>query len=195
MRAMKSYRTQRLLLRPWRASDREAFARLNADPAVMEHFPKRLDRTESDRLAERIEAHFIAHGFGPWAIEAQNGPSFIGFVGLAHVGFEAPFTPSIELLWRLARDSWGRGYATEAAREACRIAWTEHELSELVSFTVTANQRSRAVMERIGMRRDPNEDFEHPELPEGHALRRHVLYRLSANDWRASTRPSSHDAT
>jgi ribosomal-protein-alanine N-acetyltransferase len=177
---MMDYRTPRLLLRRWTRSDREPFARLNADPEVMEHFPGLLTREASDALADSIEAHFAQHGFGAWAIEVQGGAPFIGFVGMAHVGFDAHFTPAVEIAWRLARSSWGKGYATEAAREACRIAFVELKLPNIVSFTVPANGRSRAVMERIGMTRDHDGDFDHPKLAEGHPLRRHVLYRLSA---------------
>jgi RimJ/RimL family protein N-acetyltransferase len=175
---MAGYPTARLVLRRWRAQDREPFARLNADPAVMEHFPGVLTRAESDALVEHVEAHFAAHGFGPWAVEVGGGGPFIGFVGLAHVRFEAPFTPAIEIAWRLARFAWGHGYATEAAREACRIAFEELGLSELVAFTVPTNTRSRAVMERLGMEHDERGDFDHPRLPAGHPLQRHVLYRL-----------------
>lgn len=177
---MKSYRTPRLLLRRWRASDRDLLTRLNADPEVMEHFPSVLDRPASDALAERIDAHFAEHGFGPWAVEIPGVAPFIGFVGLSHVGFDAHFVPAVEISWRLARSSWGHGYAAEAAAEACRVAFEELELSEIVAFTVPANQRSRAVMVRLGMTRDAADDFEHPNLPAGHPLRRHVLYRLSA---------------
>lgn len=171
--------TSRLLLRPWRPSDRDAFARMNADPEVMAYFPSVLNRAQSNALADRIEAHFEAHGFGPWAIEISGGEPFIGFVGLAHVGFDAHFTPAVELLWRLARPTWGFGYATEAAGEACRVAFEELCLDALVAFTVPQNQRSRAVMERIGMRYDECDDFQHPGLEAGHPLRKHVLYRLS----------------
>lgn len=183
MLGMQPYRTPRLLLRRWRDTDREPFARLNADPEVMAHFPGVLDYAASDELAARIEAHFAGHGFGPWAVEVQGGEPFIGFVGLARVGFEAHFTPAVEILWRLSRSSWGHGYATEAAREACRIAFEELRLPELVSFTVPTNQRSRSVMERLGMTHDSRDDFEHPKLAKGHPLRRHVLYRLSADHW------------
>ncbi len=184
---MEDYRTPRLLLRRWRNSDREPFARLNADPEVMEHFPGVLDRAASDTLVDRIETHFAEHGFGPWAVEVQGGEPFIGFVGLAHVGFDAHFTPAVEILWRLSRSSWRHGYATEAAREVCRIAFEELRLPEIVSFTVPTNQRSRAVMKRIGLTHDVSDDFDHPKLAEVHPLRRHVLYRLSAGDWAAKT--------
>ena len=175
---MESFRTTRLLLRPWRKADREPLARLNADPEVMEHLPRVLERPESDAFADRIEAHFAAHGFGPWAIEVPGGEPFVGLVGLVIVGFDAHFTPAVEVSWRLARSAWGKGYATEAAREACRIGFEELRLPALVSFTVPANTRSRRVMERLGMTHDPAEDFDHPTLPPGHRLRRHVLYRL-----------------
>jgi ribosomal-protein-alanine N-acetyltransferase len=185
---MKDYRTTRLLLRRWRDSDREPFARMNGDLEVMKHFPEVLDRTASDALADRIEAHFAEHGFGLWAVEVLGGPPFIGFIGLLHVGFTAHFTPAVEIGWRLARNTWGHGYATEAAREACRIAFAELRLPGLVSFTVPANVRSRAMMERLGMTHDPRDDFDHPKLAEGHSLRRHVLYRLSAEGWTEQVR-------
>ncbi len=177
---MDEHRTPRLRLRRWRLTDREPFARLNADPHVMAHFPALLDRAASDALVDRIEAHFSEHGFGPWAVEVDGGEPFVGVVGLARVRFDAHFTPAVELMWRLARASWGRGYATEAARAASRIAFEQLGLPEVVSFTVPANQRSRAVMARIGMTHDPRDDFDHPHLAVGHPLRRHVLYRLPA---------------
>lgn len=172
------FRTSRLLLRPWRDADREAFARLNSDPEVMRHLPGVLDRTASDALVDAVEAHFESHGFGVWAIEVAAGAPFIGCVGLMHVGFAAHFTPTVEIAWRLSREAWGHGYATEAAREACRIGLADLELPEIVAFTVPANTRSRAVMTRLGMNHDPNEDFDHPKLAEGDPLQRHVLYRL-----------------
>jgi ribosomal-protein-alanine N-acetyltransferase len=164
-------------LRRWRDSDREPFASLNADPAVMEHFPALLSREESDDMVDRIEAGFAADGFGLWAVEVAGGPPFIGFVGLAVPRFEAHFTPAVEVGWRLAREHWGRGYATEAARAALDYGFGTVGLEEVVSLTVPANTRSIAVMERLGMTRDPADDFDHPRLPEGHRLRRHVLYR------------------
>ena len=153
---------------------------MNADPAVMEHFTGTLDRTASDTLVDRIDAHFDVHGFGVWAVEVQGGDPFVGFVGLFRVGFEAHFTPAVEIAWRLARDAWGHGFASEAAQEACRVAFEELRLPSIVSFTVPPNRRSRAVMERLGMTRDPSEDFDHPEIAVGHPLRRHVLYRLAS---------------
>jgi RimJ/RimL family protein N-acetyltransferase len=180
---MDRYQTSRLLLRRWRDADREPFARMNADPEVMEHFPAALDGAARDALVDHIEAHFAEHGFGAWAIEVQGGEPFVGFVGLHHVGFDAHFTPAVEIAWRLARPAWGHGYAIEGAREACRIAFAELRLPGIVSFTVPRNVRSRAVMARLGMTHDPSDDFDHPALAEGSPLRRHVLTRLSAEGW------------
>ena len=170
--------TRRLKLRRWREDDLEAFAAINADPEVMEHFPGPLSRRESDELVEKIEAGFEANGFGLWALEVRAGGEFIGFTGLDVPGFEADFMPAVEVGWRLVRSAWGNGYATEAARTAVSFGFEEVGLAEIVSFTTPANRRSRAVMERIGMSHDPRDDFDHPGLPAGHPLRRHVLYRL-----------------
>lgn len=174
--------TERLRLRRWRAADREPFAALNADPEVMEYFPDRLTREQSDRLLERIEADFERCGYGLWALETRADGEFIGFTGLSSVPFEAHFTPAVEVGWRLARSAWGRGYATEAAGAALAFGFDDVGLSEIVSFAVTGNARSRAVMERIGMEHDPTGDFEHPSLPVRHPLRPHVLYRVAAGD-------------
>lgn len=171
-------RTDRLILRRWRDSDREPFARLNADPRVMEFFPKPLSTEESNAGVDRVEAHFEKHGFGLYAAERIEDGAFIGFIGLAIPGFTAPFTPCVEIAWRLAAEYWGQGYATEGARAAVWHAFEELGLKELVSFTVPANVRSRRVMEKLGMTRSAAEDFDHPDIPEGHPLRRHVLYRL-----------------
>lgn len=170
--------TPRLRLRAWRAEDLPEFARLNADPAVMEFFPAPLSPEESNAMVARIQARFVEDGFGLWAIEAPDFAPFLGYVGLSVPRFAAPFTPCVEIGWRLAAEHWGRGYATEAARAALAYGFGTAGLSEIVSFTVPANVRSRAVMTQIGMRHDPADDFDHPALPEGHPLRRHVLYRI-----------------
>ena len=170
-------RLERVKLRRWVSSDRPAFADMNSDPEVMEHFPAVLSREESDRQADRIEAHFAAHGFGLWALEIPGVASFAGFVGLSVPRFEAPFTPCVEIGWRLARAYWGQGYVTEAARAALAFGFDELRLAEIVSITVPGNTRSRRVMGRLGMVHDPNRDFEHPLVPVGHPLRRHVIYR------------------
>lgn len=173
-------RTERLLLRQWRHDDLAPFADLNADRRVMEHFPAPFSRAESDDMVDRLRAHFSAWGFGLWAVEVVGGPSFIGFAGLCRPRFEAPFTPCVEVGWRLGAAHWGRGYATEAARAAVAFGFAHAGLEEIVSFTVPGNHRSRRVMEKLGMRHDPADDFDHPSLPAGHPLRRHVLYRLRA---------------
>ena len=172
-------RSERLLLRRWRRSDLAPFAALNADPRVMRYFPATLSRAESDAFADGIEDHFAEKGFGLWAVEVPGGAPFIGFVGLSVPRFEASFTPCVEIGWRLAAEHWGRGYAPEAARAALAFGFDTLALREILSFTAMANQPSRRVMEKLGMTHDPADDFDHPALPEGHALRRHVLYRLS----------------
>jgi ribosomal-protein-alanine N-acetyltransferase len=173
-------RTERLLMRRWQRSDREPFAELTADPEVMRHFPAVLSRAQSDGFVERIEAGFEAHGYGLWALEVLDTGTFIGFTGLQWIPFEAHFTPAVEVGWRLARPAWGHGYATEAARAAVRFAFEEAGLPDLVSMTIPANVRSQAVMRRLGMTRDPADDFDHPLLPADHPYRRHLLYRLRA---------------
>jgi len=170
--------TPRLVLRPWRESDLAAFAALNADPAVMEHFPSVLSREESDAMAGRIMARISEHGWGNWAVEVVGGEPFIGFTGLTVPAFEAHFTPCVEVGWRLARSAWGNGYATEAARAALAFGFGELGLAQVVSFTALSNRRSMAVMERIGMRRDG--EFDHPKLDAASPLRRHALYRIDA---------------
>lgn len=171
--------TERLLLRRWTKADREPFAAINADPDVMRCLLGPLSREDSDAMIDRIEGHFDRNGFGFWAVELPSGPGLIGMVGLAVVGFEANFTPAVEIGWRLASDQWGRGYATEAAAVAMRFGFENLGLSEVVAFTLPGNLASRAVMERLGMTHDPADDFEHPKLPQGHPFRRHVLYRAT----------------
>jgi ribosomal-protein-alanine N-acetyltransferase len=178
-------RTERLLLREWLESDRAPYAALNADPNVMRFMSRPLDRAESDAMIDRIGSRWEADGHGLWAVERLEDSCFIGFVGLTPPSFEAHFTPAVEIGWRLAGSAWGHGYASEAARSA--VAWGfEHlGLREIVSFTTPANVRSRAVMERLGMTHDPADEFDHPNLPPGHPIRRHVLYRLPRDAWEA----------
>ena len=181
--AAPNLRTPRLLLRPWRDGDLAPFAALNADPEVMRHYPATLSRQESEASAERIRRGLESDAFGLWAVEVVGAAPFIGYVGLCEARFAAPFTPAIEIGWRLDRRQWGRGYATEAAIAARDYAFEALGLEALVSFTVPANERSRRVMERIGMSRTADDDFDHPALPQGHPLRPHVLYRLSRETW------------
>jgi RimJ/RimL family protein N-acetyltransferase len=172
-------RTERIALRRWRPADREPFAALNADPLVMAHFMWPHSRAQSDAFADLIEQELAERPFGLWALEIPGVTPFAGFVGLHVPSFTAHFTPCVEIGWRLAAAYWGRGYATEAARAALAYAWDPLALPEIVSFTTVSHAKSRAVMERIGMRRDPADDFDHPRLPEGHPLRPHVLYRAN----------------
>lgn len=184
---MPQLETERLILRRWRESDREPFAALNADPEVCEFFPvDAFSRDQSDALIGRLEEHFETYGYGCWAVEVKAGPPLIGFVGLLVPTFEAHFTPCVEIGWRLARSAWGQGYASEAAREVLRFSFEDAGLEALVSLTTVLNLRSQAVMERIGFHRDPAEDFDHPKVDPESPLLRHVLYRLSREEWRAS---------
>jgi RimJ/RimL family protein N-acetyltransferase len=175
--------TDRLLLTGWRDEHAEPFAQLNADPRVMEFMPKILSRQESDAIIDRIRSHIAQHGFGLWAVELRDNGHFIGFVGLSIPAFQARFTPCVEVGWRLAYEAWGKGYATEGASAALRFGFQDLNLESIVSFTTIENTRSRRVMERLGMKHDPAEDFLHPNLPEGHPLSQHVLYGISQSEW------------
>ena len=179
----KLLRTDRLLLRPWREEDREPFAAMNADPEVMRHFPSTLDRAQSDALAQRAAAAVEEKGYGLWAVEVPGVAPFIGFIGLAVPRFAAHFMPAVEVGWRLARPYWGRGYAPEGAAAALDVAFGPVGLGFVVSITTTGNLPSRRVMEKLGMHRDPADDFDHPLVPEG-PMKRSVLYRLTAEEWR-----------
>ncbi len=169
--------THSLILRQWRDSDAGAFAAMNADPEVMRYFPAPLSRAESDALLARARWKWRELGLCYFAVEEKGG-RFIGFAGLNPPMFEAHFTPCIEIGWRLVRQAWGQGYATEAARASLAYGFGTLGLDAIVSFAVPGNTRSRAVMERIGMVYDPADDFDHPDLPLDSPLRRHVLYRL-----------------
>jgi RimJ/RimL family protein N-acetyltransferase len=177
-------RTERLVLRHWRDEDLGPFAALNADPETMRYFPApRARREESDAFAERIRRHIEEEGWGLWAVEVDGVAPFIGFVGLARPSFEEHFTPAVEVGWRLAREHWGKGYATEAGRAALAYGFEELGLDEIVSFTSRLNEPSWRVMERLGMSHDPADDFDHPRVPVGSPLRPHVLYRLTSSNW------------
>jgi RimJ/RimL family protein N-acetyltransferase len=159
---------------------------MNADPEVMEFFVSPMTREDSDAFVDRIEAGFAECGFGLWAVEEIEAGRFIGFTGLIYQTFQAHFTPAVEIGFRLARHAWGKGYATEAATEAVRYGFEQVGLAEIVSMTAVQNVRSRAVMRKLGMTHDPADDFNHPRVPDGHPLQRHVLYRLTAEQWRAA---------
>lgn len=173
----------RLRLRRWRADDLEGLARMHSDPEVMEHLMPIDGRAASDAVGARIQRHFEDHGFGLWVIEVPGVSSFIGYTGLVHVPYEAAFTPAVEIGWRIQRAYWGHGYVTEAARLSLVDGFERIGLEQVIALTVPTNRRSRAVMTRLGMRHDPAEDFDHPSVPDGHPLRRHVLYRLDRADF------------
>jgi RimJ/RimL family protein N-acetyltransferase len=170
--------TERLLLRQWREADLEPFAALNADAEAMRHFPSTLTREQSDALACDFAHGIEERGWGLWAVEVRGGAPFIGFVGLNEPGFDASFTPAVEVGWRLTPEHWGHGFATEAAMASVEFGFGELGLEEIVAFTVPANSPSRRVMERLGMTHDPADDFDHPRVPPG-PVKRHVLYRLA----------------
>jgi len=172
--------TDRLRLRQWREADYGPFAEMNADPRVMEYFPAVLSRAESDTMAQRCHTLIAERGWGLWAAELRATGEFVGFVGLHTPSAELPFSPCVEVGWRLAFRFWGEGYATEGGRAALHVAFQGLSQNEVVSFTSVGNVRSRAVMERLGMRE--TDLFDHPRIPEGHKLRRHCLYRLSVKD-------------
>lgn len=176
--------TPRLLLRDWRDADLAPFRSLNADPLVMQYFPNVLTGTQSDAFAEYIRREIQERDFGLWAVEVPGISDFIGFVGLSVAKFASHFTPCVEIGWRLASDHWGKGYASEAASAVLASAFVSVKLTEIVSFTVPANRRSIGVMERIGMVRSPEDDFDYPLRPDGHPLKRHVLYRIKHSEWR-----------
>ena len=188
MTTIATLRTARLLLRPWRDNDRAPFAALNADPKVMEHFPRTSTREETDIWVDRIVARMERQGFGLWAVELAGVADFIGFIGLnpadAVLG-----RPVLEIGWRLAAEHWGRGYATEGARASLAHAFDVLDKDEVVSFATTANQRSRHVMEKLGLVRRPEDDFDHPGVPPTWSGRRHVLYRITREEWRSQPRP------
>lgn len=184
-------RTERLILRTWREEDRAPFAALNADPEVREHFPGPMPAAESNALVDFIGGHWAEHGWGLWAVEVPGVAPFIGFVGLTvtdHLG-----GPMVEVGWRLARQHWGRGYATEGAREALRFGFEDLGLPGIVAFTVPQNMRSRRVMEKIGMRRAPWLDFDHPRVdPAAYPhLVRHVVYLATRESWGAEPSEAS----
>lgn len=192
----REIRTERLLLRQWTVADKDRFAAINADPRVMEFYPATASRDESDALFERIQTHIDQRGFGLFAVEIPERTRLAGFVGLIVPRFEAHFTPCVELGWRLALEDWGHGYATEGARAVLAEAFRRLQLDEVVAMTVPTNQRSRRVMEKLGMKHDPADDFDHPLIPD-HPLTQHVLYRITrreAADLQAQSARSSRAA-
>jgi RimJ/RimL family protein N-acetyltransferase len=181
-------KSNRLVLREWRDDDLEAFARLVENPVVMEHLLPMKDRAAIDAMAQHIRDHFTEHGFGYLVVELPGISSFIGMVGLVRVTYAAHFTPAVEIGWRIDPAYWGKGYATEAAALALDDGFGRPGLQEIVALTVPANTRSRQIMDRLGMTRAETDDFDHPFVPDGHRLKRHVLYRLQSRQWRDRAR-------
>ncbi len=178
-----SIETERMILREWKDEDLDGFARINSDHLIMEYFPRRLDEKDTEKLVQRFRAHFKKYGYGFYAIELKATGQFIGFVGLGHVELEVPFAPAVEIAWRLDYESWGKGYATEAALAVLHYAFTELGLDEVVAYAVFDNRRSIHVMEKLGMKHDKKGDFMYPKLPEDSPLAKHVLYRLKKKDF------------
>jgi RimJ/RimL family protein N-acetyltransferase len=183
--------TARLRLRQWCDADREPFATMNTDGRVMEFYPVPLSRQASDAMVDRCRKLIDERGWGLWAVEVKADHTFIGYVGL-HIPVPAlPCSPCVEVGWRLAFEHWGHGYAGEAAAVALQFGFEQLALPEIVSFTTLRNRRSMAVMERLGMLRDPD-TFDHPSIPAGSGLREHCLYRLSCERWSSLPRVSTH---
>ena len=180
---MKPLETDRLILRSWRESDLSPMVTINQDPKVCEYFPEIGNRDTTIALIDRIIRHDEECGFSLYAVEIKATQEMVGFLGLMTPSFEAHFTPAIEIGWRLSSQHWNQGIATEGAKAVLEYTFTNLNLDEVVSFTALNNQASRRVMEKIGMKHNPNDDFDHPKLGKNSPLKRHVLYRLSKKDW------------
>jgi RimJ/RimL family protein N-acetyltransferase len=174
--------TDRLFLRQWVKQDLPIFAALNSDPEVMEYFPTLLSREESNAMSEKCKSLIAERGWGFWAVEIKLSGKFIGFVGLHTPNPNLPFSPCVEVGWRLLKEFWGKGYAIEAAQESLTYAFNTLKLSEVVSFTTISNSRSRSVMERLGFS-NAHQNFEHPDIQKGHSLSEHVLYKITKKEW------------
>lgn len=177
----KQLETKRLILRRWKESDFEPFARLNADKRVMEYFPQRLSEEQTKNLIDFIETSFDKHDMGLWAVEVKGTGDFVGFVGLWKPTFESKFTPCVEVGWRLLYEHWGNGYAPEAGLASLADGFDRLGLSQIVSFTSIHNKKSIRVMEKLGL--SFQEEFDHPSIADGHILKRHVIYTISKTEW------------
>lgn len=189
---MMTIKTKRLILRPWQESDLEPIAAINRDPRVMEFFPRLMSRQDSDTMVQKMNEFMEKKGWGFWAAALIETGELIGFIGIEDVDFEAHFTPAVEIGWRIGYQYWGKGYAPEGAKAALAFGFENLHLKEIVSFTAEQNMRSIRVMEKIGMHHDPKDDFEHPRVPFGNPLKKHVLYRLSSEEW-AQKRLEKHE--
>jgi len=174
--------TDRLILRQWKDSDFLPFSEINADPAVMKYYPRTLRKKESNAMADKIRSLISEQSWGFWAVELKKEGTFIGFVGLHKPNYELPVSTCVEVGWRLAKEYWGKGYATEAGKESLRFAFEQLLLKEIYSFASVTNIKSWRVMERLGMV-NTDMNFEHPDIPEGHSLRKHVLYKITKSQW------------
>jgi len=175
--------TKRLILRQWQDSDFQAFSEINADPDVMAFYPSIMSEAESNKMAAKLQGLIDEWSWGFWAVELKQENEFIGFVGLHRPSHDLPCTPCVEIGWRLSKKHWGKGYATEAAKESLRFAFEYLALNEVYSFASVLNDKSWAVMERLNME-NTGQNFEHPIIPEGHALREHVLYKITKEQWK-----------
>ncbi|WP_455207895.1 GNAT family N-acetyltransferase [Kaarinaea lacus] len=182
MAAIIEAQTERLKLRQWEKADFPGFASINADPDVMKYYPNVLSEAQSNAMAQKFESLIDARGWGFWAVEKTDDQQFIGFVGLHEPAYDLPVTPCVEIGWRLGKEYWGNGYATEAAIACLEIAFKRLHIPEVYSFTPVSNKKSQAVMERIGMV-NTNKNFEHPMIPENHPLREHYLYKADRESW------------
>lgn len=174
--------TERLKLRQWRKGDYSAFAKINSDPDVMKYYPSVVSEEESNAMAQKFETLIANRGWGFWAVEKTEDNLFIGFVGLHEPTYVLPVTPCVEIGWRLGKEHWGCGYASEAAKASLVVAFQELNLPEVYSFTSVSNKKSEAVMERLGMS-NTNSNFEHPMIPEGNSLQEHILYKINRQSW------------
>ena len=180
---MTTIKTSRLNLRLWKKDDFELFAKLNQDPRVTEFFAKMPTPEESYAFAKSKQDHLVKYGWGLWAASLTANGEFIGFIGL-NEDKELFKEPVVEIGWRLAFDYWGMGYATEGARAVLDYGFKDLGLSKIFSWTTETNMRSRSVMEKIGLKHDPKNDFDHPKLSKDHLLKRHVLYSITKELWK-----------
>ncbi len=174
--------TNRLILRQWQQNDLVEFSKINADPIVMEYYPNTLNEEQSNNMVNYLKSLITERSWGLWAVEIKNNRQFIGFVGLHEPTHDLPVTPCVEIGWRLAREYWRQGYATEAAEQCLRFAFEQLKLQQVYSFTSVVNKKSATVMARLQMK-NMESNFQHPILPENHLLREHVLYKITAEQW------------